>query len=116
MLAMLWDLWLEKYIVKDAKAPEAADRDNPTQNEKEASKRWKEGDAKAHTCIELSIGNLEMIHISGADNAREMWEQLATVKESKGRLGVLVTWQTLYQIMAEEGFDMAEHILKLRKL
>ena len=43
MLAMLWDLGLEKYIVKDAKAPEATDRDNPTQDEKEASKRWKEG-------------------------------------------------------------------------
>ena len=38
MLAALWDLGLEKYITKDAKAPEAADRDNPTQDEKEASK------------------------------------------------------------------------------
>ena len=34
---MLWDLGLEKYIMKDAKAPETADRDNPTQDEKEAS-------------------------------------------------------------------------------
>ena len=47
MLAMLWDLGLEKYIEKDAKAPEVADRDNPTQDEKAASKRWKEGDVKA---------------------------------------------------------------------
>ena len=38
MLAMLWDLGLEKSIAKDAKAPEAADRDNLTQDEKEASK------------------------------------------------------------------------------
>ena len=45
-----------------------------------------------------------------------MWEQLTTVKESNGRLGVLVTWQTLYWMTAEEGFDMVEHILKLRKL
>jgi transposase InsO family protein len=116
MLAVLRDLGLEKYIAKDAKAPEAADRDNPTQDEKEASKRWKEGDAKARTRIELSIGDSEMIHISGADSAREMWEQLTTVKESKGRLGVLATRRTLYRMTAEEGFDMVEHISKLRKL
>jgi len=70
MLAILWDLGLEKYIKKDANPPEATDKANPTQDEKEAEKKWKEGDAKAHTCIELSIGNLEMIHISGADSAR----------------------------------------------
>ena len=41
--------------------------------------------------IELSIGNSGMIYISGADSMRGMWEQLTTVKESKGRLGVLAT-------------------------
>ena len=53
-----------------------------------------------------------MIHIS----AGEMWEQLTIVKESKGRLRVLATRWTLYWMTAEEGFDMVEHILKLRKL
>ena len=91
MLAILRDLGLEKYIEKDATPPEPADKANPTQDERDAEKRWKEGDAKACTCIELSIGDSEMIHISGADTARGMWEQLTTVKESKGRLGVLAT-------------------------
>ena len=76
MLAVLWDLGLEKYIKKNANLPEAADKANLTQDEKEAEKRWKEGDAKACMCIELSIGNSEMIHISGTDSTREMWEQL----------------------------------------
>ena len=44
MLAMLWDLRLEKYIKKDANPPEAADKANPTQDEKDAEKRWKKGD------------------------------------------------------------------------
>ena len=68
------------------------DKANPTQDEKDTEKRQKEGDAKACTCIELSIGDSEMIHISGADTTRGMWEQLTMVKESKGRLGVLATW------------------------
>ena len=92
MLAVLQDLGLEKYIEKDAILPEPADKANLTQDEKEAEKKWKEGDAKARTHIELSIGDLEMIHISSTDSARGMWEQLTTVKESKGRFGVLATW------------------------
>lgn len=55
---------------------------------------------------ELSIRDSEMIHISNTESMREMWDQLITVKESKGRLGVLVTHCTLYWITAEEGFDM----------
>ena len=92
MLAMLRDLGLEKYIEKDANPPEAADKANLTHKEKEVEKRWKEDDAKAHMHTELSIGDSEMIHISGTDSMRGMWEQLTTVKESKGRLRVLATW------------------------
>ena len=57
-----------------------------------------------------------MIHISGTDSTRGMWEQLTIVKEFKGRPKGLATWQTLYWITAEEGFDMVKHISKLRKL
>jgi hypothetical protein len=46
---------------------------------------------KGMNLVELVIGDAEMIHISGAVTAREMWEQLTMVKESRGRLGVLAT-------------------------
>ena len=39
MLAMLQDLGLEKYIEKDANLPEAADKANPTQDERDAEKK-----------------------------------------------------------------------------
>ena len=89
MLAMLQDLRLEKYIAKDTRALESADKANLTTAELEEQKRWRDSNAKAHMCIKLAIGDSEMIHISGADSTREMWEQLTMVKESKGRLGVL---------------------------
>jgi len=57
-----------------------------------------------------------MIHISGASTAREMWDQLTTVKESKGQLGVLATRRALYRATAEEGFKMVTHISKIRQL
>jgi gag-polypeptide of LTR copia-type len=116
MLTMLLDLGLEKYITKDTKAPESADKSKPTNEEVEAQKKWKEGDTKVCTHIKLSIGNTEMIHISSAETARQMWDQLTMVKESKGQLRVLATCHALYQITAEEGFDMVEHVSKLCKL
>ena len=117
MLAVFWDLGLEKHIAKDAKAPESADTTKPeTKEETEAKKKWAEGDGKACTQIELSIGNAEMIHISGVITAAQMWDQLCMVKESKGQLGVLATRHTLYRATAEEGFDMVEHISNLWKL
>ena len=89
MLAVLQDLGLEKYIAADAKLPEPADISKLTAAKIEAQKKWHEGDTKACTRIELAISDAEMIHISGATTAREMWNQLSLVKESKGRLGIL---------------------------
>ena len=116
MLAVLQDLGLDKFIAIDAKLPESADPTKPTDEELEQQRKWREGDTKACTRIELAIGDAEMIHISGAMTVREMWSQLTLVKESKGRLGVLATRRALYRATAEEGFDMVEHISNLRKL
>lgn len=117
MLAILRDLGLEDWISKDAKAPGSGKAESMlTADEKKAKEEWLAKDAKARTRIELAIGDSEMIHISGAHSASQMWKQLTQVKESKGRLGVLATRRALYRAMAEEGFDMVEHISSLRKL
>src|SRR5271168_2698603 len=113
MLAVLRDLGLEKYI---ASIPEEAKRGEPTEEENEAQEKWRNGDAKARTQIELAISDAEMIHISGATTASEMWKQLSQVKESKGRLGILATRRALFRASAVEGFDMVDHISNLRKL
>ena len=116
MLAVLRDLNLEKYIEKTAMSPIPADPGNPTKDEIDAMDKWREGDARTRTRIKLAIGDTEMIHISGATIAREMWDQLSTVKESKGHLGVLATRRVLYRATAEEGFEMIAHISRLRQL
>src|SRR5271169_1574206 len=113
MLAILRDQGLEKYVEKSAEPPKVS-TGAPTKEETEAVLKWQEGDAKARTRIELSIGDSEMIHLSGANTAREMWNQLTMVKEARGRLGILATRRTLYRASAEEGVDMVDHISKLR--
>ena len=91
MLAILRDQGLEKYVEKTAELPKAKELAEPTKEETEAIDKWREGDAKARTRIELSIGESEMIHLSGAVTARDMWNQLSLVKESRGCLRVLAT-------------------------
>src|SRR5271154_4859471 len=116
MLAILRDLNLEEYIEKDSTSPVAIDPAKPTDVEKGLIKTWEKGDAKARTRIELAIGDAEMIHISGANTAKEMWEQLKTVKESRGCLGILATRRALYRATAADDFEMVDHISNLRKL
>ena len=116
MLAILRDLDLEEYIEKDSQPPVPKDISDPTDDEKVKIKTWKTRDAKARTRIELALGDAEMIHISGAMTARVMWDQLTTVKESRGRLGVLATRWALYRASAADDFEMINHISKLRKL
>src|SRR5271168_1544274 len=116
MLAILRDLNLEDYIEKESTSPVAKEPGNPTDVEKGLIKAWKTGDAKARTRIELAIGDAEIIHISGANTAKEMWEQLTMVKESHGRLGILATRRALYRATAPDDFEMVDHISNLRKL
>ena len=110
MLAVLRDLGLEQYIVKDTSVPGVAKVGEPTTAELTAQRLWHDGDAKAWTWLELAISDAEMIHINGATTASDMWKQLSQVKEAKGRLGVLATWRALFRATAVEGFDMVKHI------
>ncbi|KZV82010.1 hypothetical protein EXIGLDRAFT_627646, partial [Exidia glandulosa HHB12029] len=72
MMAILRDSDLDKYAAEEA-----------------ARDAWDAGDAKARTRIELAVGDSEMVHLTGAKTARQMWDQLSQVKEARGRLGVL---------------------------
>ena len=89
MQAILRDLGIEKIIEEDSTPPVA--KTPPTEADIRLQKEWKTGDAKAQTRIELAIGDVEMIHISSATMAQEMWKQLTLVKESRGCLGILAT-------------------------
>jgi hypothetical protein len=120
MLAVLRDQQLDMYIESDAKPPTpqvpALTKPEEIAAELKEINQWHKGDAKARTRIELAIGDEEMVHIIGATTASEMWKQLTLVKESRGRLGILTTCRALYRTIAKEGFELVEHVSKLRKL
>ncbi|KZV95302.1 hypothetical protein EXIGLDRAFT_579670, partial [Exidia glandulosa HHB12029] len=74
MLAILRDSGLDGYATEEA-----------------AQEAWDDGDAKTRMRIELTVGDSEMVHLTGAETARQMWEQLSQVKEARGRPGILAS-------------------------
>ena len=91
MLAVLCDLGLKSYIVKDTAPPGFNNSQTPTKDKETTLKKWHEGNAKAWTQIELIVGDTEIVHLGGADTVKEMWDQLCMVKEAKRWIGVLAT-------------------------
>ena len=100
MLAILRDQGLEKYIEKTAESPKLRKPAEPMTEEMieetVAIDKWKEGDTKAHTRIELLIRDSKMIHLSSTVMACDMWNQLSLVNKSQGHLGVLAMCRALY--------------------
>ena len=82
MTAILRDLELEDLIVKGIPEPKEVGR--PTTAEAKVIAEMTKKDAKARTRIELAVGDSEMIHLLGATTAKAMWDQLRTVKETRG--------------------------------
>ena len=87
---------LENHTEKGAVPPGSADPQHPTTAEQKEQKKWAEGDVKVRVRIELAISDAKMVHIMGAENANQMWEQLTMVKKSHGQLGMLATHQALF--------------------
>ena len=75
---------------------------------------WDKKDKSAQNCIRLTVGDTNMAHILGASTAKQMWDQLKAVRERKGNQGILAAQRKLYQTVAEEGVDVAQHIANFR--
>ena len=91
MLAILRELDLDDMVDDDQKLPTAKDEKAPTIEELKERSAWLKKDEKVRTRIELAVNDTVMIHLLGADTAYDMWNQLKTIYEPKGHIGVLAT-------------------------
>ena len=110
--AILRDLDLESLLTEGP--PQAKVAASPTDAERKAIDEWKKKDSRARTRIELAVGDSEMIHLLGATTAKEMWDQLKTVKEVRGKLGILAARRALFRAAADDDFNMSTHVTKLK--
>ncbi|KAH8925379.1 hypothetical protein BT69DRAFT_1240092, partial [Atractiella rhizophila] len=58
---------------------------------------WDVKDRKAQTRFELTISDGELVHLTAAKTAAQMWTQLCAVKEARGIQGILATRRRLYK-------------------
>ena len=75
---------------------------------------WDKKDRAAMRCIKLTIGDANMGHILGAAISKQMWDQIAPVRERRGAQGILSAQRRLYRNIAKEGVDMRDNISKFR--
>src|SRR6266850_2162178 len=109
MLAIFREFELSDYLLESS-MPTPAITNMPSSNERAAFAAWKKKDDKVCTRIELAVNDAVMIHIISADMAHEMWSQLCTIHETKGRIGMIAARCALFQSEAAEDFDMKTHI------
>jgi hypothetical protein len=114
--AICYDKKLMKYLNGTEAKPTAATPAAPKPDEQAAISAWEEQDGKARSIIVLNVSDSEMVHVMGATTAANMWKNLKMVKESTGGVARLTAKRKLYRTFAEEGSDIADHILKLRQV
>lgn len=116
VIAILRDKELLGYVDGRIKRPVPTNASSPTPDEIKEIDAWDIKDGKAQSQIELSLGDSQMVHISGAKTSADMWKQLTTVKESSGTLGIMTYRRRLYRTFADENKDIPTHIKELRSI
>ncbi|KAG7442299.1 uncharacterized protein BT62DRAFT_906069, partial [Guyanagaster necrorhizus] len=66
--------------------------------------------------IKLTLSDSQMIHITGATTAANMWKQLKLVKEARGKLGIPLFHCHLYHTTADESTDIIEHVTEMQHI
>src|SRR6266850_8520317 len=115
MLAIFCELELDEYIKEGAAQPSPLIQEVPTEEDVQRILAWRKKDEKVRTQIQLAVTDAVMIHLLSATTARDMWKQLCTIYESRGRLGIIAIKRTMYHMEAMEDFNMRIHISELRK-
>ena len=88
------------------------DAENPAED----LEAWNFNDSYAQTIILNNILDNQLVHAQSAKNAKEMWNNLASVHDAKGHYVAISIQQNLLRTCANEGDDITEHLNKLKKL
>ena len=107
--AILDDRGLEGYT--DGTKVKPADN-SPLQAEKD---KWNAEDKKARTIIKLLIHDSQSFLCAGAKTAFDLWEQLKSVKEPRGKAGILTWRKKLYGTRAKDSSDIPSHLKTMRE-
>lgn len=87
-----------------------------TTEEQEALETWTKKDELAQNQIILTIAEEEMVHITRANTAKEMWDALVMVHEPRGGASVISAMRLLFRTVADEESNLEEHLTEIRRI
>ena len=78
-------------------------------------KNWEFNDNYAQVIIVNNITTIEMVHVSKCDTAKEMWDSLEAVHESKGHQTIVSIIRNLFHTKADEDTNINDHLNQLKQ-
>ena len=105
------DLW--PFVNGEAEEPEPVNPRHPTAQEHQVRAEWVKKDRKAKWDIGLRISDEYLVYIDETMTALELWTRLQGIFKLKATVGVINIWREFFQMFAEDGANMEEHVWKL---
>ena len=75
---------------------------------------WNMEDLHAKHLLQTALGDGELIHLQGSQNAAEAWRQLKEIKEPKGLTAIVDAVWKLYDTRCPDGGSVTDHVTTLR--
>ena len=114
-----WPLWrdritrllklsgVEEYITGTIK--------EPVDKSSENAKNWSFNDNFAQVIIVNNITSAEMVHVGQCKTAKDIWDNLEAVHESKGHQTIVSIIRNLFHTKADDESNITEHLTQLKK-
>jgi hypothetical protein len=71
---------------------------------------WEKLDRRARSTIRLCLADSVLLNVSGESTAKELWEKLGNLYQSKSLVNKLFLRKKLYHLRMEDGDSMVEHL------
>ena len=82
----------------------------------EHRKEWDTAEWVAHILISNNLSGPQFVHVTQATTIKQMWENLKSVHEHKGKQSITALRRTLYQTWAKDGDNIIAHLTKMCQL
>ena len=71
---------------------------------------WKKLDRKAKSTIQLCLSNSVLLNVSEEATAKDLWEKLGKLYQSKSLVNKIFLRKRLYNLRMRDGDSVAEHL------
>ena len=71
---------------------------------------WQKMDRKAKSSIRLCLSDLVLLNVSGEATAKDLWDKLGSLYQTKSLVNKLFLRKKLYHLRMEDGDSVTDHL------